>query len=85
MFYLAATGVHSLSFAYLSFFFRFRRVTAVPTLAISAGYMAYFQIANNALYKILVDKPVMAEMRALKLDAHVQPVGTTKVRNITFK
>ena len=56
VFYLSAAALHSAAFMYLSFFFRYRRVSAVPTLAIATAYYIFFENANNILYKLIVDR-----------------------------
>ena len=50
IFYSAATLIHCTSFAFMSFFFRYRRVGKLPTLAIAGAYSVYFQTTNDALY-----------------------------------
>ena len=84
-FYLAAAAMHTIGFMGLSFYFRYRRITAIPTVIIGTGYYEFFKLSNNMLYKVLVDRPVLASAREMSLDAHVQPVGTHIPRNITFK
>jgi len=84
-FYIVAPIVHSLGFAWMSFFFRFRRIGVVPTLAIASAYYMAFSTINDVLYKVMVDGPVLAQARALKLDNQCQPVGSFKNRNITYK
>jgi hypothetical protein len=69
----------------MSFFFRYRRITAGPTLVIAAGYFCAFETMNNSLYKFFVDSPVLNETRRLGLGAYAQPVGTFKNRDITYK
>ena len=82
---MATTLVHCTGFAFMSFFFRYRRLGLAPTLLISAGYYNAFETINNAMYKLIVDKPVLSAARSCGLDEHAQPVGSVKVRNITFK
>lgn len=84
IFYLAASVLHGSAFMYLSFFFRYRRVTAVPTLAIACAYYCFFENANNILYKLIVDKAVISQTRAFGYEKHVQPVGRTKPRGLNF-
>lgn len=67
-FYASATMIHALGFAWMSFFFRFRRIGKIPTLAIASAYYMAFQTINNVLYKVMVDGPVLAQARAMKLD-----------------
>lgn len=75
-FYLAATGVHSLGFMYMSYFFRYRRLGIVPTVGVAAAYYVMFENVNNILYKVMVDKKIIQQARRHGLDRHVQPVGT---------
>jgi len=67
-YYLAATAVHTVLFAYMSFFFRYRRIGALPTIFIAGGYTAAFTTINNSLYKVIVDAPILAEARSLGLE-----------------
>ena len=60
---------------YLSFFFRYRRITAVPCVAIAAAYYSFFSNANNIMYKLIVDREVINTARALGHEAQIQPVG----------
>ena len=85
LYYASVTGVHMLAFSYLSFFFRYRRLGVVPTLVVSAAYYSFFENVNNILYKIIVDKPVMDCARKFGYSAQVQPTGSYKERDITFK
>ena len=54
---------------YLSFFFRYRRVGAIPTLAIGAAYYVFFENANNIMYKLIVDRAVLGQTRRLGYEA----------------
>lgn len=59
-FYLAATATHVTGFMYLSYFFRYRRLSAAPVLAIACAYSCFFDNVNNILYKMFVDKHMLA-------------------------
>ena len=61
--------MHSVCFMYLSFFFRYRRVSAIPTLAIASAYYVFFENANNIMYKLIVDRSVINEARRLGFSA----------------
>ena len=83
-FFATASAVHTAAFMYLSFFFRYRRVSAVPTLAIASAYYIFFENANNIMYKLIVDQAVISETRKLGFAAQVQPVGQPKNRGLNF-
>ena len=70
-FYAATTAFHTLSFTYMAWFFRFRRVGIVPVFAVSSAYYFAFTKINNAAYKWLVDRPIIATARNLGHGAHV--------------
>lgn len=70
-FYLSATGLHTVSFMYLAYFFRFRRVSLAPVFAISCAYYVYFTFANNLLYKLIVDNKVISATRSIGQGQHV--------------
>ena len=62
--YFAATAaLHTFSFMYLAYFFRFRRVGLLPTFGISCAYYYAFTKVNNLAYKLLVDKLVIQTAR----------------------
>lgn len=84
IFYLSAAAVHMTGFAYMSYFFRYRRVGFLPILAISSAYYCAFESVNNTLYKLIVDKPVLATARSLGLHAHAQPCGQRKNRGFNY-
>ena len=84
IFYASAAALHTACFMYLSFFFRYRRVSAVPTLAIASAYYIFFENANNIMYKLIVDQAVISETRKMGYGAHVQPVGQPKNRGLNF-
>ena len=84
LFLVLAAAFHSTSFMYLSYFFRYRRVSLVPTLAIASAYYVFFENANNIMYKLIVDREVIRQARALGLSAQVQPVGTFKNRGLNY-
>lgn len=83
-FYAATAVFHSAAFMYLSFFFRYRRVGALPTLAIASAYYLFFENVNNIMYKLIVDRAVIKETRRLGFSAQVQPVGQQKNRGLNF-
>ena len=85
LFYLATSGLHITAFMYLSFFFRYRRVGAVPTLLIAGAYYSFFENVNNIAYKLLVDRSIIRTARNYGYEAQVQPVGTFKNRGLNFK
>jgi len=84
IFYGTAALFHAATFMYLSFFFRYRRVGAVPTLAIASAYYIFFENANNIMYKLIVDKEVIRQTRLLGYGAVVQPVGQPINRGLNF-
>ena len=80
-----ATGLlHTMAFCGLSYFFRYRRVTTVPALAIGTAYFYFFQNINNIMYKLMVDQAVISQARRLGHGAQVQPVGQRKPRGLNF-
>lgn len=84
VFYASTALIHSSAFMYLSYFFRYRRVGAVPTLVIAAAYYSFFENVNNIMYKLVVDRAVIQETRRLGYEAQVQPVGQPKNRGLNF-
>ena len=83
-FYAAATATHLAGFMYLSFFFRYRRLSAGPVLAIASAYYVAFDNINNILYKMFVDKHILSEARKMGLGAYCQPCGTRKNRGFNY-
>jgi len=81
----AASGVHTIGFMYLAYFFRFRKVSYLPAFGIACAYYYAFTKVNNTLYKLLVDKPVLAAAREMGLEKHVQPQGQHKNRGMNFQ
>ena len=71
LYYLSTAVVHSCAFMYLSFFFRYRRVSAIPTLAIGTAYYLLFENVNNIMYKLIVDRPVIRTVRNMGFQAQV--------------
>lgn len=84
IFYASCAALHCTTFMYLSFFFRYRRITALPTLAIAAAYYTFFENANNIMYKLIVDRPVIRAARQFGYEAQVQPVGQPKNRGLNY-
>lgn len=78
------SAFHTLGFMYLAYFFRFRRINLLPTLAISAGYYYFFTKVNDIAYKWIVDRRVIGTARRLGLDKHVQPQGHFKNRGLNY-
>ena len=60
IYYLSLTGLHTIGFMYMTYFFRYRRVTLLPTLLISSAYYYFFTKVNNIAYKLIVDQRVIA-------------------------
>ena len=54
---------------YLSFIFRYIRIGAIPTLAIASAYYIFFENANNIMYKLIVDRAVIRQVRQLGYEA----------------
>ena len=80
----SATATHFSILAYMSYFFRFRRLNKLQVLAVGTGYFYAFNSINNILYKLMVDKKIISEVRKFGLDKHIQPNGTTKERGFNF-
>ena len=70
-FFITTSLIHTLGFAYLSYFFRFRRLGALPVTGIACAYYYAFTKINNAAYKWFVDRPVIEAARSLGLERHV--------------
>jgi hypothetical protein len=81
---LAASAIHGVAFMYMSYFFRYRRVGALPVLFIAGVYTSIFENLNNILYKVIVDKQVLENARRMGLENHAQPAGTRKARGLNF-
>ena len=64
-FYVFSSVFHVVGLSYLSFFFRFRRVGAFPTLVIGSAYYYFFEKSNNIAYKWIVDRNVISLARQL--------------------
>ncbi|HVW99076.1 MAG TPA: hypothetical protein VHA52_01335 [Candidatus Babeliaceae bacterium] len=83
-YYLAMSAFHSLGFMYLTYFFRFRRITVVPAFFISCAYYYFFTKTNNIAYKWIVDRKVINATRRLGLEKHIQPIGHYKNRGLNY-
>lgn len=81
---LSATTFHVLSFMSMSYFFRLRRVGAVPVLLTASAYYYVFETVNNILYKSVIDRKVLGEVKRLGLEQHAQPAGTRKSRGLNY-
>ena len=64
-YYLFTTSLHTVGFMYMSYFFRHRRLTLAPVLAISSAYYFFFTKSNNMAYKVIVDRQVINLARQL--------------------
>lgn len=84
IFYMSTAAVHMTGFAYMSYFFRYRRVGILPIFAIASAYYCAFESVNNTMYKLIVDKPVLATARSMGLAAQAQPCGTRKNRGFNY-
>lgn len=84
-FYLTMSGVHSVGFMYLAYFFRFRRVTLLPALLISSGYYYFFTQTNNIAYKWIVDRNIINLTRSLGHEKHIQPTGRFINRGLNYQ
>lgn len=84
MYYVSMSGFHSVSFMYLAYFFRFRRVTLFPCFLISSAYYYFFDKTCLIGYKLIVDNKVNQTARAMGHDKHVQPFGHFKNRGINY-
>ena len=65
IYYGYMSGFHTLSFMYLAYFFRFRRITLAPSFALSCAYYYYFKTTNNIGYKLIVDNAVIRAARSM--------------------
>ena len=83
-FFGASVLTHITILAYMSYFFRYKRLTKLQTLGVGTLYYQAFSSINNSLYKIFVDKPIIGTTRSMGLEHHIQPNGTFKPRGINF-
>lgn len=72
-YYGATTATHFAILAYATWFFRYRNLSKAQTLFVGTAYYLAFGNINNILYKLMVDKKVIAEARRLGYDHLVQP------------
>ena len=75
---------HFTGLAYMSYFFRFRRLNKLQVLAVGTGYFYAFNFINNIMYKLMVDRNIISEVRNFGLEKHIQPNGTQKARSFNF-
>ena len=83
-FFASTTAAHFTILAYASYFFRYRRLGKVQVAAVAGAYCYAFGAINSIFYKLIVDKPIIAEARALGQGHHVQPTGSFKPRGFNF-
>lgn len=83
-YYLTMSAFHGVSFMYLAYFFRFRRVNFAATVLLSSAYYYYFQKTNNIAYKWIVDRHVLGLARELGHQKHIQPIGHFKNRGLNY-
>ena len=67
----SAFVTHFSVLAYMTYFFRYRRLTKLQTLAVGTLYYYAFGAINNTLYKLCVDKNVISVARKMGLEAHI--------------
>ena len=67
-FYGATTATHFTVLAYMTWFFRYRNLNKIQTLFVGTAYFFAFGNINNILYKVMVDRKVIAEARKLGYD-----------------
>lgn len=84
LFYGAATATHFTLLAYASFMLRFRTLSKVQAVVAGTAYYFAFGNVNNILYKLIVDRAVMNEARALGQEKHIQPNGSFRTRGLNF-
>jgi len=68
LFYGAATLTHFGILAQATWFFRYRNLSKLQTLAVGSAYYFAFGNINNILYKVLVDRKVIFEARKMGQD-----------------
>ena len=73
---LSMTTLHTMSFAYLCYFFRYRRIGVLPCAIISLLYSQYFSLSNKIAYKTIVDSKINGLAKSFGQSGLVQPVGT---------
>ena len=83
-YYFWMSSFHVVSFMYMSYFFRMRRVTLLPTMIISYAYFQYFKLTNAIGYKVFVDRKIMAAARKCGREDVVQPTGSFKPRGFNY-
>ena len=55
IYYTSMTGFHTIGFMYMTYFFRYRRISLMSTLLLSSAYYFFFTKVNNIAYKLIVD------------------------------
>ena len=83
-FYLGTSALHMTLLSYAAYFFRYRTLNKLQVLAVGTAYYCAFDSINSIAYKLLVDKNVINEARALGHGNHVQPNGTFKSRGLNY-
>ena len=70
-FYALSSISNLLVFAYSSYFFRYRKLSKIQVLAFGTGLYYSFGLINNSLYKLIVDRRVINEVKKLGYHNHV--------------
>ena len=70
-FYTSAFFAHFAILSYLTFFFRYRRLNKLQAIGVGSLYYYAFTPINNTIYKLSVDKNVIAEARKMGLNKHI--------------
>ena len=83
-YYGTATMFHFSMFAYMAFFFRYRRLTKLQVAGVGTAYWFAFNQVNEIMYKLCVDKNIINAARAMELNKHIQPNGTHKPRGFNY-
>eukprot|EP00997_Jenningsia_sp_PLL12_P007185 NODE_3798_length_730_cov_63.684288_g3201_i0.p1 GENE.NODE_3798_length_730_cov_63.684288_g3201_i0~~NODE_3798_length_730_cov_63.684288_g3201_i0.p1 ORF type:complete len:206 (-),score=68.36 NODE_3798_length_730_cov_63.684288_g3201_i0:111-698(-) len=68
--YASMMGIHSFSFMYMTYFLRYRRISAPAALAVSFVYYHYWQFTHTISYKVNVDIPVINAAKRLGYEEH---------------
>ena len=79
------TTFHTLSFAYLCYFFRYRKLSVLPWAVVSVFYAFYFGITNKICYKVIVDSKMSSLARSFGHGSLAQPIGTYTPKGLNFQ
>jgi len=84
LFYGTTSLVHVMGLSWTTYMLRYRTLSKPQVLAVGTAMYFAFNEINSIGYKLMVDRPVIAEARSVGAQKWIQPTGSLRARGHNY-